>query len=67
MHLFNSRCILASAVDEIPRLLAYELVASEAEVTAVALAGRCKTFEICKEGGSVVNHLRTFIFSELEA
>ena len=32
-------------VDEILRLLAYELVASEAKATAVALACCCKNFE----------------------
>ena len=32
-------------VDEILRLVAYELVASEAEGTAAALARCCKTFE----------------------
>ena len=59
MHLWLS-------VDEILRLVACELVASEAKATAVALARYCETVEIWKEGGNFLSLLGALILSELD-
>ena len=64
-------------VDELVRLIACELVASEGKATAVALAGCCKSFEdpvldaLWETQGSVLgseaSHQRRTLVSEYES